>query len=130
MKEKATIYDYVRRCDSYRTVCKCDSCPIGKLSRKEDFLCDDFIRKYPRHANKAVLIWCKEHPVKTRQDKFLEMFPNADVSLGYLDICPMKVMGVDWNPDELNCTYTISQIRQIEICEKCLKSYWLAEVEE
>lgn len=120
MKEKATIYDYARMCDSYQTAGKCDSCPIGKLSRKEDFLCDDFIRKYPHHANKAVLKWCKEHPTKTRQDKFLEMFPNAFVNNGFIDICP-RLLGNSYYKEQ-SCAG--------KDCMKCKKSYWLAEVEE
>lgn len=123
--EKATIYDYARMCNYYSDRNACTKCPTFIFCGED----------YPPNRdtdkiNELVLNWCKEHPVKTRQDKFLEMFPNADVSLGYLNICPRKVMGADWSPDEFNCTYAISQIRQIEICENCLKSYWLAEVEE
>lgn len=124
-KEKATIYDLWRMCRYYGTVCS--TCP---LRDKDCGLEAGAPIEEMDEINEIIHNWCKGHPVKTRQDKFLEMFPNADVSLGYLDICPMKVMGADWNPDEFNCTYTISQIRQIEICENCLKSYWLAEVEE
>lgn len=124
-KEKATIYDVVRMCSSLAGK-GCEGCPL------KSGVCHlnayDFCRQIDEY-NEKILKWCKEHPVKTRQDKFLEMFPNADVSLGYLDICPKKAMGTDWS-SEPNCSYAVSQIRQIEICEECQKSYWLTEVEE
>lgn len=69
-------------------------------------------------ANKIILKWCKEHPVKTRQSEFLKMFPNAGIDEnGVVTICPICV---DTN---FNCVSSIS-------CPKCREEYWLAEVEE
>ena len=100
--KKATIYDYVRLCKSFNT---CGSCPLFAFcsAKVERFDADE--------ANEIILNWCKEHPVETRQDRFLKMFPNAKPLL----ICP-ATMGY-----EVKCPSD---------CEKCEKKYWLAEVDE
>ena len=35
--------------------------------------------------------WAKEHPIKTRQNKFLKMFPNADLCQDVIDISPCSI---------------------------------------
>lgn len=58
-------------------------------------------------------------PKKTRQDEFLERYPNARKrnSNGVLDICPK---GLDMR---LDCKFA-------EGCDICCQNYWLQEVEE
>nr|DAI30695.1 MAG TPA: hypothetical protein [Caudoviricetes sp.] len=60
-----------------------------------------------------------EHPActKTRQERFLEMFPHADVRNGVLAICPGNV------DERLVCNEQGS-------CRDCLKEYWLAAEKE
>lgn len=114
-KEKATIKDFARMCNKNSS--KCEECPLALISNSKRMFCDDFIRKYPDKANEIILKWCEEHPVKTRQEKFLEMFPNASVDInGILNVCPNAI-----NKD-LKC--------DIELCEFCRKNYWSEEVEE
>lgn len=74
MKEKATIYDFVRVCRFHD---ECQECPLwdNNCCDCSTTLLDSDVDK----LNDIILKWCKEHPVKTRQDKFLEMFPNADL---------------------------------------------------
>lgn len=51
--------------------------------------------------------------VKTRQEKFLEMFPRAAMRRDVLDICPEKV--------DTQCDYC----KGFYDCLSCQKSYWL-----
>ena len=56
---------------------------------------------------------------KTRQDKFLEMFPNAPKDEnGILNLCP-------------NCIDTnIECFHSAKKCAECCRNYWLAEAKE
>ena len=111
-KEKATIFDYARMCKSYDD---CKKCPIGTRNNSAGIACDYLIRTHTDKANKIILKWCEEQPVKTRQDKFLEMFPNAEC----LNICPRCI-------DNIIAKSDCAAVH----CEECKKRYWLAEVEE
>ncbi len=115
MKEKATIYDYARLCG---TVITCDNCPMCATRNGINLSCDDLLIKNPDKANEIILKWCEEHPIKTRQDKFLKMFPNAPLVDEVINICP-NIIDIQYNVDcdEFSC-------------EQCKKSYWLAEVDE
>lgn len=113
--EKATIYDYVRMCITENKDCR--ECPLSELNTNENLYCAEYLLKYPDKANEIILNWCKEHPVKTRQDKFLEMFPNAtiDTNTGIICICPKII------DRKAKCSMQ---------CDDCQKSYWLAEIDE
>ena len=74
-----------------------------------------FIMDNPEETVRIVEKWSAEHPVKTRQNEFLKMFPNAEIKDGYLHICPGKI---DKN---FKCNN--------RICSSCLQKFWLAEVE-
>lgn len=110
-KEKATIYNYARMCKFYDN---CNDCPL--------FLkCGTLIAEETDKANEIILKWIKEHPVKTRQSKFLEMFPNARMYEGeFVDICPCHID--EHLSNQMNCAGGK--------CTKCKKEFWLAEVEE
>lgn len=55
--------------------------------------------------------------IKTRQEKFLEMFPHADLRNDILSICPGNV------DTRLVCNEQGS-------CRDCLKEYWFAKDDE
>lgn len=55
---------------------------------------------------------------KTRQEKFLEMFPRAARCKGALDICPEKV------------DIRLSDCEDYYDCEDCRKKYWLTAEKE
>jgi hypothetical protein len=59
-------------------------------------------------------------PKKTRQDEFLEIYPNAMMLNGAIDICPKYVDG--------NCDRC--RIYAKRPCIECHKDYWLQEVGE
>ena len=77
-----------------------------------------FVVTYPDKANEIILKWCEEHPIKTRQDEFLKMFPNAMLVGEAVNICPRDID----NQYRADCTKLS--------CYDCTKSYWLAEVDE
>ena len=106
VNEKATIFDYARMCKFYDD---CDDCPL--------FLkCSALIAEEPDKANEIILKWCKEHPVETRQDRLLKMFPKVRTCNGVIDICPISFGG--------KCSVGN------KCCSECEKEYWLAEVDE
>ena len=68
--------------------------------------------------------WAKEHPVKTRQSKFLKMWPDAEI-------------GDDGLPSIAPCQFNVELI-QCEsqkdcegrgVCDKCRHDFWLKEIE-
>ena len=113
--KKATIYDYVRMC---KKCGDCEDCPISYENNEININCDCFMREHLDEANEIILKWCDEHPAETRQDKFLKMFPNAEVAFGIINICPTKI------------DTAISCGTEKYYCDQCKKAYWLAEVEE
>ena len=117
-KEKATIDDYARMCKFYDD---CSICPLGGTT------CHLLISENPDKANEIILKWIKEHPIKTRQDKFLEMFPNAKIrSDGVLDFPPCHIDKGEYIETGRLC----SAEHGYGSCDECRKNYWLAEVEE
>lgn len=114
-KEKATIYDYARICESFE---KCNKCILLKFCSEQRNIFSNDVDK----ANEIILKWIEEHPVKTRQDKFLEMFPNACMYKGAINICPCSI----------DCDYNCKNKEKFVDfdCSGCKKEYWLAEVQE
>lgn len=65
--------------------------------------------------------WSREHPCKTRQDVFLEQYPEACIEDGCLSICPNGIF--PWHRGEDGeCITTIH-------CEDCRREFWMQEVE-
>lgn len=114
---KATIYDYVRMCKHFDD--NCQECPIFYKQTETGLSCEEFIRNCPDKANEIILNWCKEHPVETRQDRFLKMFPKAVTNgNGRISICPKNI-------DKTHeCELKSNE------CANCMEEYWLTEVEE
>lgn len=109
---KATIYDYSRMCKFYND---CGICPLGAQN------CMWLISNCPNKANEIILKWCEEHPVETRQDRFLKIFPNAIIGYnGCLEIIPC----------DIDTNLFSSEACATRDCEKCCEEYWLAEVDE
>ena len=111
---KATIYDLKRMCKSYKT---CEDCELAIFSGEKSCPCFEDIDK----VSDIILEWCKKHPIKTRQDEFLKLFPNAELSQfsgGAINICPKR----------LDTKYSCPPFNYN--CFKCLEDYWLAETNE
>lgn len=95
----------------------CNECPI---CNKKDGACmvgfdDDSIKNIEETISK-VEQWEKEHPVNTRQSKFLRMFPNADLCRDVIDISPCSI-----EKEMRKCCGDRD-------CGECKRTYWLAEV--
>lgn len=118
MKEKATIFDYARMCRNFEP--DCGECPMYREQSVSGLCCVDFVKVHQDKANEIILNWCKEHPVVTRQDRFLKMFPNA-IRFENSNIIAIKPCNMDKDYASKPCTLT---------CEECFKEYWLAEADE
>lgn len=104
----------------------CSQCVLDSDNNPYGVDCVVFEMQHPEEAVAAVEKWAEEHPVKTRMDKFLEIYPNANVernrrTKAFLRICPISI---DTTKREThNCS-------QYDTCNDCLSEYWNEEVEE
>lgn len=80
---------------------------------------------YAGEQVKIVEKWSAEHPRKTRQKRFLEMFPNAARDArDVLNICP-KLVDVD-----VSCTDDETERTGLcKACDDCREEYWDKEKE-
>ena len=116
MKEKATMFDYARMCKHFDD--NCQECPIFYKQTETGLSCEKFIRNCPDTANETILNWCKEHPVETRQDRFLKLFPNAEGGNGVIKVWPNEIDRESGS----NCGK--------QSCDVCRRNYWFEEVKE
>lgn len=121
--EKATIFDYARLCKSCGDCKNCEKCPLSYINNPAKESCRRLVKTHTYEANEIILKWCEEHPIETRQDRFLKMFPKARISAdGVTPLCPLKVDAAFPCPIEEDCG--------TKDCAKCRRNYWLEEVEE
>lgn len=72
---------------------------------------------------KEVEEWSAAHPRKTRQDVFLEQWPETYIrGDGYLDVCPLEVSASHRDADGGCAIYD-------RICPDCRREFWMQEVE-
>lgn len=57
------------------------------------------------------------HPRKTRQSEFLNLFPDADLSTGTVNVCPNSLYA-----GKCDCT-------RYQNCLSCKREFWSQEVE-
>lgn len=102
-----------RMCDYYRggnALSGCAECPAFEHA------CSS-VRFVTEECIAAVERWSQEHPRKTRQDVFLENYPDAALDNGTLRVCPRNV----YKSAELNCNNTT--------CYLCKRTFWMQEAE-
>lgn len=63
--------------------------------------------------------WSAAHPRKTRQDVFLEHWPEAELVNGCLAICPKRI-SANYRNGNADCTN--------RSCADCLYKFWMHEV--
>ena len=99
-------------------------CPLLVAARKVGKGCYGYTKSHPAEAVEIVERWAKEHPKKTRQSKFLKVFPRVSMTAdGIIAFCP------DSMDSEFECPRkTRNNIDPI--CGECRREYWLEEVEE
>lgn len=103
------VTEYNRMCDFYDS--KCSQCQMYR----ED--CDLYCSE--TNISKLVSVvkkWSEEHVPNTRQEKFLEKFPNAILCDGVAIVCPNELNS------SVPCPHTC--------CTDCRRTYWLAPAEE
>lgn len=105
----------------FRRMCKSSS-DCAKCQYHGD-KCDNAIELFEKTVA-AVEKWSQEHPRKTRQIEFLEMFPTARMDdVNVLDVCPADVDISKRNRSDGNC------ICASKGCNKCRHEFWMQEVE-
>ena len=72
---------------------------------------------------KEVEEWSAAHPRKTRQDVFLEQWPETYIrGDGYLDVCPLEASAAHRDADGGCAIYD-------RLCPDCRREFWMQEVE-
>lgn len=113
---------YARMCGSFKFCLS--GCPIYSITRiTSDSLdrvsCQKFLVEHTKKAEEIVTKWAEEHPKKTRQDVFLEQYPNAQLNMkGTLMI----------NPCRLDKSMVTDKCFKNKDCFTCSKEYWEEEV--
>lgn len=108
------IKERQRLCQTYT---RCSECPVGNDNDGCKF---NTVSGYEAAEQIRLLEeWSATHPCKTRQDLFLEQWPNAKVFVdGILDICPIELDG------HYSCKSTDTKMR----CQTCRREFWTQEV--
>lgn len=105
-----------RMCRFYHHAGDCYQCPAKdcECSALEGMVDDDNIVT-------IVEEWSAAHPRKTRQDVFLEQWPNArPADDGVLTFCPKRF---DFN---ISC---LAECHSLKKCSDCRREFWMQEVE-
>ena len=108
--------EYDRMCKYYLNGF-CKGCGISEKSNGDS--CNDYIKSHPEEAVEIIERWSFGHPRPNRQNKLLEIFPNAKMDSGVLTFCPAD-MNINFK-----CPFTGKSS-----CFDCRKKYWFTEVEE
>lgn len=112
-----------RMCDRYwQADGDCDGCPLVYTRECNEMrnMIDDSGKAVGKVA-KIVEKWSKEHPRKTRQDVFLEQWPEAKMEDGVLQLCPCTISALHRNARG-NCAMLCK-------CSDCRREFWTQEVE-
>lgn len=105
-----------RLCESQNGYSGCSGCP---LLNEDDYCSIVDARERAEDVVQIVEQWAKDHPIKTRQSKFLKMFPGAKIDSGVIIFCPKFLL-----PEREGEVYCRKHIK----CKECRKDYWLTEV--
>lgn len=112
------VKEYLRMCTKFDV---CEDCPIYKT----DFCTVPAKERSQESAEEIVELvekWAAAHPRKTRQDVFLEQWPEARIDkAGILEIFPCAVCATLRDKREW-CTSDFS-------CIDCRREFWMQEVE-
>lgn len=108
--------DAVEFFSEFRRMCKASS-DCTKCQYHGD-MCDNAIELLEKTVA-AVEKWSQEHPRKTRQDVFLEQWPEAELVDGIIDINPCRLVAAFRLGSECHKTF----------CSDCRRKFWMQEAE-
>lgn len=112
------VKEYLRMCTK---VDDCEDCPVCKT----DFCAVPAKERSQKSAEEIVELveeWSAAHPRKTRQDVFLEQYPNARIdSHAVIYVCPADAYG-----DKV-CPKNEENVHMP--CCDCRREFWMQEVE-
>ena len=116
-----------RMCKLHKPICWGEDnhtpCELRIKANAKGMSCSDYTTTFSEEAVAIVEKWAKEHPRKTRQEKFLEIFPKTNVDANnVITICPHETC-IGYKCDLKWGESTESK------CRECRKNYWLEEVE-
>lgn len=107
-----------RMCNSFSP--DCEGCRVDE-AKPVISECFRWILDNPEKAVQFVAEWSATHPRKTRQDVFLEQYPEAEIDKrGDLMVCPKRV-SADCRNRFGNCVN--------RLCSDCRREFWMQEVE-
>lgn len=105
-----------RMCNSFSP--DCEGCRVDEAKSVMDECCR-WMLENPERAVKFVEEWSAAHPVKTRQDVFLEQWPEAELTKdGVISICPIAVSAAYRNKTGGCSSPTRPQ------CDVCCREFW------
>ena len=119
------IEERKRMCESFNYGCGCQMCPACD----NDLCCAVSVMSTLDAAEQVAMVekWSIEHPKKqkkTRQDVFLEQYPEAMIdNNGVLSLCP-AVISNSYRDSRGKCLCISRE------CADCLCEFWAQEVEE
>lgn len=106
-----------RMCGSFES---CLECPCDDQNNGFNMSCGCLKDEKPEEFVAIIEKWSAEHPVKTRQGEFLEIYPRARCKPdGILSMCP-RHLDDDYKNDH-DCSRSL--------CGECRKQYWLTEAD-
>lgn len=116
------IEERKRMCESFGN--RCTGCPAYDVC--VDGRCCAVELESTLDATAQIAIveeWSAAHPCKTRQDVFLEQYPEANLdTYGILQICPAELFSA-YRSDKLGCTNSHM------MCYDCRRRFWIQETE-
>lgn len=114
------MMDVLNFFSEFRRMCKASS-DCTKCQYHGD-MCDNAIELLEKTVAE-VEQWSKEHPRKTQQSKFLDMFPTAKMDdVGVIQLRPCAVSASHRNAQG-GCATVLRP------CSDCRREFWMQEVE-
>lgn len=111
------IEERKRLCSTYSG---CTECPV--FSNNDTCLFSDTNGGTPDEQVKILSVWIANHPRKTRQEVFLEQYPEAEIDLnGLLEVCPAAIFLSHRGKGGGCSDYTKN-------CAECRREFWSQEV--
>ena len=113
------LQERARMCNSFSP--DCEGCRVDE-EKPVMSECYMWMFENPERAVKIVEEWSAAHPRKTRQDMFMEQYPNARIdSQAVIYVCPADAYGDKVCPKN-------EENFHMPCCD-CRREFWMQEVE-